>query len=425
MGVVVSCGLCEAATPSVMVDTVDTEGAQTLSHRRSNSLPERSSSGAASVEVADSKLSSNTLSSNTSIGEDDSGDGKRRDRAAGDSTAAAHAARPANASKSKKARPGLWKYEKYLELELDAMPVAVGQIPDVFVHLYDTQVHKRVSYFRITAEELLAMSPTVGKGATDPRTGTIAAPQWVELEHDWSWGSRGATVHPGLLLVKLQLQAVPLQGSVGSFSDGESDGGSFSESSGGEAEAEPNFQLPPAVEQTRQYPQLPSPTHPRGKGHVLGPGQAQVKTQFLSNCAMPTARFQVQVNCYSGRELPASDATGLLDPYLTIELGGRLRKTGHQRQTRDPHWFEAIVLDDVELPLNSRFAPPLVVGVACCPCTHARALNCIRFYMLLPAATLRLGPDVRRCVWLCARTPRRLRHGADKRATVESKTQGR
>jgi hypothetical protein len=218
--------------------------------------------------------------------------------------------------KGAKPGSGLWKYDQYLELELDAMPQDHTQMPDVFVHLYDTSGHKRVSFFRITAEELLAMSSGVSASAP---------PQWVELEHDWSWGSRPSMAHPGLLLFKLQLEAAALDPAPLLFP---TRAGSLS---GGEPSAE-------------------------GGGGVHG------RELFLSNCDMPTSRYSVQVNCFSGRELPASDSTGLLDPYLAINLNGHMHKTKHQRQTRDPHWFEAIVFDDIELPQNSRFAPLLMVG---------------------------------------------------------------
>jgi hypothetical protein len=222
---------------------------------------------------------------------------------------------------------------------------------------------------RFTAAELLAMSDTGnGRGAAGAATSsrTTNLPQWLEMEYDWSWGSRGTMLHPGILLVKLHLEPVlRAPGLNSSFSDSESSGGESERESESDLEWQ---QLPPGVEQARKYAQLPLPSQPQGQGQGSNQGQGQGanpgRALFLSDCAMPSARYQVQVNCYSGRELPAADSNGLLDPYLTVELNGQTKRTKHVRQTRDPHWFEALVFDDVELPKDSQFASPLMVRPA-------------------------------------------------------------
>jgi hypothetical protein len=56
--------------------------------------------------------------------------------------------RPTTTTGGTKARLGLWTYERYLELDLNAMPLDADQIPDIIVHLYDTTLHKRVSFCR-------------------------------------------------------------------------------------------------------------------------------------------------------------------------------------------------------------------------------------------------------------------------------------
>ncbi|CAE7652847.1 Dysf, partial [Symbiodinium microadriaticum] len=59
--------------------------------------------------------------------------------------------------------------------------------------------------------------------------------------------------------------------------------------------------------------------------------------------------YQVRCHLYQGRDLPAADSNGLLDPFLKINLLGQVKESTHKKKTRFPLYYETICFD-CELP---------------------------------------------------------------------------
>ena len=77
------------------------------------------------------------------------------------------------------------------------------------------------------------------------------------------------------------------------------------------------------------------------------------------------APFEVRVHLLQGRELPARDDNGLLDPYVMMTLGDQAESSSVLYETRDPIWYETKRLK-AWLPKNKedhRLAPDVVLGV--------------------------------------------------------------
>ncbi|OQS01372.1 hypothetical protein ACHHYP_01203 [Achlya hypogyna] len=72
--------------------------------------------------------------------------------------------------------------------------------------------------------------------------------------------------------------------------------------------------------------------------------------------------YQVQVNLFQGRHLPALDDNGLSDPYAKIRLNGIEQKSEVKHKTRDPTWYQTFCYD-VELPPLEmlHFSPQVIV----------------------------------------------------------------
>jgi hypothetical protein len=52
--------------------------------------------------------------------------------------------------------------------------------------------------------------------------------------------------------------------------------------------------------------------------------------------------YQVNIHLYSGRGLPPSDSSGLLDPYVQVRLGSNIYKTKNHYKTRNPMLMETL-----------------------------------------------------------------------------------
>mmetsp|Transcript_19079 Transcript_19079/g.72115 ORF Transcript_19079/g.72115 Transcript_19079/m.72115 type:complete len:2052 (-) Transcript_19079:79-6234(-) len=68
---------------------------------------------------------------------------------------------------------------------------------------------------------------------------------------------------------------------------------------------------------------------------------------------------QVRVFIFMGRNLPASDGDGGVDPYLKVTYGHKTQKTRICRKTTDPMWFETLTFD-ADLP-DLAYAPQVQV----------------------------------------------------------------
>jgi len=67
-----------------------------------------------------------------------------------------------------------------------------------------------------------------------------------------------------------------------------------------------------------------------------------------------SAQFQLRFHLFLARGLPASDKTGLSDPYLIVRLCGKKLQSKKRLATTNPQWYEsyAMVVDDVPMPLS-------------------------------------------------------------------------
>ena len=59
--------------------------------------------------------------------------------------------------------------------------------------------------------------------------------------------------------------------------------------------------------------------------------------------------YQVRCHLYQGRDLPAADSNGLLDPFLKVNLLGEVKESTQKKKTRYPLYYETICFD-CELP---------------------------------------------------------------------------
>ncbi|OQR94660.1 hypothetical protein THRCLA_08129 [Thraustotheca clavata] len=75
-------------------------------------------------------------------------------------------------------------------------------------------------------------------------------------------------------------------------------------------------------------------------------------------------KYQVQVNIFQGRQLPAMDDNGLCDPYVKVGILDQEKKTSVRHQTTNPLWYETVTFE-VELPRVDmlHFAPPVTLRV--------------------------------------------------------------
>ena len=76
-----------------------------------------------------------------------------------------------------------------------------------------------------------------------------------------------------------------------------------------------------------------------GKAHDVGNVTNEWKDN-LDAVKMPGLPYQLRVHVYQGRGLPASDANGMMDPYLKIRFQENEQMTSVKQTTKDPCWYE-------------------------------------------------------------------------------------
>eukprot|EP01138_Halocafeteria_seosinensis_P001972 gb/GECG01002020.1/.p1 GENE.gb/GECG01002020.1/~~gb/GECG01002020.1/.p1 ORF type:complete len:1966 (+),score=293.18 gb/GECG01002020.1/:1-5898(+) len=75
--------------------------------------------------------------------------------------------------------------------------------------------------------------------------------------------------------------------------------------------------------------------------------------------AKDTFEYQIRLHCYQGRDLPAVDSNGSIDPFVRASICGITQETKDISQCSNPQWYQTLVFD-VSLP-NFRFAPQIKV----------------------------------------------------------------
>ncbi|EQC29479.1 hypothetical protein SDRG_12727 [Saprolegnia diclina VS20] len=102
----------------------------------------------------------------------------------------------------------------------------------------------------------------------------------------------------------------------------------------------------------------------------FGSEATALQTKALWNSVFDTRKldtrlkYQVQVNIFQGRQLPAMDSNGLCDPYVKVRLCGLETKIKPRHRTVNPLWYETVCFE-VELPPVDmlHFAPPVTLRV--------------------------------------------------------------
>jgi len=74
-------------------------------------------------------------------------------------------------------------------------------------------------------------------------------------------------------------------------------------------------------------------------------------------------KFQARVHIYQARNLPAADDSGLIDPYIVVYFGGKKGKIDMKRESKNPLYYETVVIDDLTLPIDPHEMPMFIVQV--------------------------------------------------------------
>eukprot|EP01084_Bolivina_argentea_P309384 535139_1 len=77
-------------------------------------------------------------------------------------------------------------------------------------------------------------------------------------------------------------------------------------------------------------------------------GLSSVKTTLpsCSGFGQPTKKsMQLRIHLYSARDLSATDANGLCDPYVVVRCCGQITKSEAMYQTIDPQWYQSLILN--------------------------------------------------------------------------------
>lgn len=197
---------------------------------------------------------------------------------------------------------GVCQWKQYLDIPELVFPTDLDQVPDIFVHLVRHQVSESryICYARYSAKDLFHEGGDL-KDAKD-----IPAPQWVNLMEDPVLDDLKDHDFTGNVLMSLCLEPSNLEESV-------------------------------EKETARMW-----------REHSLKTAAYMKYTLF--------------VHVFQGRCLPAADSNGLLDPYVKITCGGSEGKVSTRMSTRDPCFYETVVLD-VELPQDQEFLPKVSLQV--------------------------------------------------------------
>jgi hypothetical protein len=71
--------------------------------------------------------------------------------------------------------------------------------------------------------------------------------------------------------------------------------------------------------------------------------------------------YQVRVHLYQGRNFPAFDSNGLLDPYFEIFcMGKKQQQTKIKQKTKDPLFYETKIFD-LNLPSDLKYSPQVIL----------------------------------------------------------------
>ncbi|CBN80088.1 conserved unknown protein [Ectocarpus siliculosus] len=211
-------------------------------------------------------------------------------------------------------RKGIVEWNEGDELHMLELPADPAQIPDIFVYLVRDMPESRVSYARIPAVEVMSKR-------------FRGDPHWQELVADrtrqglWAVGSDN---FPGSLLIRLGL--------------------------GRDAVARHNPWEEMLMLSQEDDGETPADTTATAAGTVARGVLGHKKPYCL------------RVHVFQCRDLPSSEASGLLDPYIKVRFMGRKQKTKHEGSTADPCFYQTVEFHEM-LPGDLRFAPEIRVEV--------------------------------------------------------------
>lgn len=197
---------------------------------------------------------------------------------------------------------GLCHWNQYLDVPEITLPSDLDQVPDIFVHLVRQQLSESryICYARYSARDLFY------EGGALKDAKELPAPQWVSLIEDMVLDDLKDHEFTGNVLMNLRLEA----------------------SRGEDPSEKENARI------WREHSQ-------KTAGYM---------------------KYTLFVHVFQGRCLPAADSNGLLDPYVKVTCGGADGKVSTRMSTRDPTFYETVVLD-VELPQDPEFLPKVSLQV--------------------------------------------------------------
>ena len=184
------------------------------------------------------------------------------------------------------------------------LPLDPDQIPDTFIYLIPERSRKPICYCRLDTRKDI-----VEKGLDQP-------PKWYPLKEDPSIDALDSATFPGTVLLSIGLAPKD----------------------------------PPHEQQGQQGGQGRQGGYIKPITQDVTPLYAGLRTDRNTDwCAMldrsTARRGHLRVHLYSGRELPAADSNGLVDPYCILLFMGQKVKSKLLKKTRDPIYSQSFVFD--------------------------------------------------------------------------------
>jgi hypothetical protein len=227
--------------------------------------------------------------------------------------------------KLRKNRKGIVEWNQVEEVRSISLPADPRAIPDVCVYLVRATPEARVCYARIKPVGLLQKR-------------FRGDPFWCELQADKSRqggvGSLGDASFPGSVLLKIGLGKDSVARQV-MWDEVQQSGGAGDSAT-------------PTTEEGASSDEEDAGMSPKGAGATSLLGKKEP--------------FCLRVHIFQCRNLPSSEASGLLDPYVKCRFMGQKKKTRAEASTTDPTYYETLEFHEM-LPKDIKLAPEVRLEV--------------------------------------------------------------
>ncbi|CAM9547986.1 unnamed protein product [Ascophyllum nodosum] len=242
---------------------------------------------------------------------------------------------------AKSNKNGIVEWNRGEELHTLELPADPAQIPDIIIYLVRDTPEARVSYARIPAVDVLSQR-------------FRGEPYWQELVADrtrqglWALGSDD---FPGSLLLRLGLgrdnfaRQHPWEDMISFFPPETTAVGTLPKPGSSVSDREDKRAGGGDANDRLGQPQLPAAKSEAAQG-PLGEKKPYCLRAHVFQC----------------RDLPSSEATGLLDPYVKVRFMGEKQKTTNEANTVHPCFYQTMEFHEM-LPDDLRFAAEIRVEV--------------------------------------------------------------